>query len=135
LELKNRSSSNRWNFRFLTRFHVLTLISPHQDPIKKISRPQFIKYNNYISFCDPLLCLYRKNDQKRRFFTTFFTKLIIFLSSRWNISTNEPVLERLLNFWFFEIYFTTISNSVQAKRHRKSLERWSLFFDGQLVFA
>jgi hypothetical protein len=48
--------------------------------------------------------------QKRRFFTTFFTKLIIFVGSRWNISTNEPVLKRLLNLRFFKIPF-----SVQAR--------------------
>jgi hypothetical protein len=36
--------------------------------------------------------------QKCRFFTTFFTKFINFLGFGWNISTNEPVLDRLLNF-------------------------------------
>jgi hypothetical protein len=53
--------------------------------------------------------------QKRRFFTTFFTKLIIFVGSRWNISTNKPVLKRLLNLRFFEKYFTKIPFSVQAR--------------------
>ncbi len=43
-----------------------------------------------------------KNESKMLFFTTFFTKLIIFAGSRWNISTNEPVLKRLLNFWILK---------------------------------
>jgi hypothetical protein len=57
--------------------------------------------------------------QKRRFSTTFFTKQIIFVGFRWNISTSEPVLERLLNFWSFQTYLTKISHPVQ---HREPLE-------------
>ncbi len=53
--------------------------------------------------------------QKRRFFTTFFTILFIFLGFRWNISTIEPVLERLLNFWNFGTYLTKIPHPVQSR--------------------
>ncbi len=52
------------------------------------------------------------------FFTTFFTKIIIFLGFRWNISTNEPVLERLL-IWNFGTYLTNILHPVQAKEPPK----------------
>jgi hypothetical protein len=41
-------------------------------------------------------------------------KLIIFVGSRWNISTRETVLERLLNSWKLETYFTKIPHPVQA---------------------
>jgi hypothetical protein len=41
------------------------------------------------------------------------------LGSRWNISTNEPVLERLLNLRFFETYFTKIPHLVQAREPLK----------------
>ncbi len=51
---------------------------------------------------------------KRRFFTNFFTKQIIFLGSRRNISTNEPVLERLLNFWNFGTYFKLMTHPVKV---------------------
>ncbi len=50
---------------------------------------------------------------------TFFTKLNIFLGSRWNISTNETVFERLLNFRFFETYLIKIPHSVQAREPPK----------------
>ncbi len=63
--------------------------------------------------------LVEKMSQKCCFFTTFFTKIIIFLGSRWNISTNEPVLERLLNFWNFGTYLTNILHPVQAKEPPK----------------
>ncbi len=57
--------------------------------------------------------------KKRRFFTTFFTKLIIFLGPRWNISTSETVLERLLNLWIFGTYITKILHPVRAKEPPK----------------
>jgi hypothetical protein len=57
--------------------------------------------------------------QKWLFFTTFFTNLTIFVSSRWNISTNGPVLERLLNFWFFESNLTKIPHPVLAREPSK----------------
>ncbi len=57
--------------------------------------------------------------QKRRFFTTIFTELIIFVGSRWNISTNEPVLERLLNLWVFGSNLMKIPYPVQAKERLK----------------
>jgi hypothetical protein len=42
-----------------------------------------------------------------------------FLCSRWNISTNEPVLERLLNFWIFGIYFKLIAHLVKIREPPK----------------
>jgi hypothetical protein len=57
--------------------------------------------------------------QKRRFFTTFFTKIIIFVGSRWNILTNEPVLEKLLNLRFFESHLTKIPHPVLAREPPK----------------
>ncbi len=50
---------------------------------------------------------------------TFFTKLFIFLVSRWNISTNETVFERLLNFWNSETYVMTIPHPVQVREPPK----------------
>jgi hypothetical protein len=41
------------------------------------------------------------------------------LGSRWNISTNEPVLERLLNLKIFGTYFTKILHPVQAREPPK----------------
>jgi hypothetical protein len=52
-------------------------------------------------------------------FHDFFTFLIIFLGSRWNISTSEPVLRRLLNFSFFETYLTQIPHPVKAREFQK----------------
>jgi hypothetical protein len=40
-----------------------------------------------------------------------------FLGFRWNISTNEPVLERLLNFRIFGTYF--IAHPVRAREPPK----------------
>jgi hypothetical protein len=51
-----------------------------------------------------------KNADFSRIFSSI---LIIFVDSRWNTSTNETVLERLLNFWIFETYLTKIQNPVQ----------------------
>ncbi len=45
--------------------------------------------------------LVEKMAKKCHFFTFFGVTRQNFLGSRWNISTNEPVLERLLNFWIF----------------------------------
>ncbi len=44
----------------------------------------------------------------------------IFLGSRWNISTNEPVLQRLLNFRIFGIYFKLIAHLVRAREPPKA---------------
>jgi hypothetical protein len=63
--------------------------------------------------------LVEKMTQKRLFFTTFFTKLTIFLGYRLNISTNELVLERLLNFWNFETYLTKIPHPVRVRKPPK----------------
>jgi hypothetical protein len=41
------------------------------------------------------------------------------LGVRWNISTNELVLERLLNLRFFETYFTKITHPVQHREPPK----------------
>ncbi len=64
MELKNQPLSNRWNFRFLTRFHVLTLIYPHQDPTI-LFNTWINKYNNHISFWTPLLHLLALTSKSR----------------------------------------------------------------------
>ncbi len=58
--------------------------------------------------------LVEKMAKKCQFFTFFGVTRQNFLGSRWNISTNEPVLERLLNFWFFGTYFKLIAHPVGA---------------------
>ncbi len=87
--------------------------------------------NNYISFCIPLLGLYLVNPEsnnafllkkwpKNAYFSRLlFTKLIIFLCSRWNNSTSETVLLRLLNFWNSETYLTKIPHPVQVREPPK----------------
>jgi hypothetical protein len=52
-------------------------------------------------------------------FENFYLVLVglFFCGSCWNISTNEAVLERLLNFRFFETYF--IPHPVQAREPSK----------------
>ncbi len=47
-------------------------------------------------------------------FFTFLGDQGNFSGSRWNVSTNETILERLLNFWNFETYLTKIAHPVQA---------------------
>jgi hypothetical protein len=61
-----------------------------------------------------------KNGQKMPFFHFFRVTRQNFLSSRWNISTNEPVLERLLNFWIFGTYFKLIAHLVRAIKPPKA---------------
>jgi hypothetical protein len=58
--------------------------------------------------------------KKCHFFTFFGVTRQNFLGSRWNISTNEPVLESLLNFWIFETYFKLIAHLVQAREPPKA---------------
>jgi hypothetical protein len=38
----------------------------------------------------------------------------------WNITPNEPVLERLLNFWNFGTYFKLIAHPVRAREPPKA---------------
>ncbi len=52
-------------------------------------------------------------------FTFFWGDQANFLGSRWNISTNETVLERLLNFWIFGTYFKLIAHPVRAREPPK----------------
>ncbi len=58
-------------------------------------------------------------SQKCQFFTFFGVTRPNLLGFRWNILTNEPVLERLLNFWIFETYFTLIAHLVRAREPPK----------------
>ncbi len=55
-----------------------------------------------------------KITKKCHFFTFFGVTRQNFLGSRSNISTNEPVLERLLNFKIFGTYFKLIAHLVRA---------------------
>ncbi len=64
--------------------------------------------------------LVEKNGQKCHFFTFFGVTRQIFLGYRLNISTNEPVLERLLNFWIFGSYLKLIAHLVRAKEPPKA---------------
>ncbi len=57
--------------------------------------------------------------KKCQFFTFFRVTRQNFLGSRWNISTNEPVLERLLYFLIFVTYFKLIAHLVRAKEPPK----------------
>ncbi len=59
--------------------------------------------------------LVEKMVKKRQIFTFFWVTRQNFLGSRWNISTNEPVLERLLNFWNIGKKFTLIAHPVRAR--------------------
>ncbi len=64
--------------------------------------------------------LVEKMAKKCHFFTFFEVTRQNFLSSRWNISTNEPVFERLLNFWIFGTYFKLIAYLVRAREPPKA---------------
>ncbi len=68
--------------------------------------------------------LVEKMAKKSHFFTFFGVIMQNFLGSRWNISTNEPVLERLLNwifgFWNFGTYFKLIAHLVRAREPPKA---------------
>jgi hypothetical protein len=57
--------------------------------------------------------------KKCQFFTFFGVTRQSFLGSRWNISTNEPVLKRLLNFRIFGTYFKLIAHLVRAREPPK----------------
>jgi hypothetical protein len=63
--------------------------------------------------------LVEKMAKKCQFFTFFGVSRQNFLGSRWNISTNETVLERLLNFWIFGTYFKLIAHLVRAREPPK----------------
>ncbi len=63
--------------------------------------------------------LVEKMAKKCQFFTFFGVTRQNFLGSRWNITTNEPVLERLLDFWIFGIYFKLIAHPVGAREPPK----------------
>ncbi len=63
--------------------------------------------------------LVEKMAKKWQNFTFFEVTRQNFLGSRWNISTNEPVLERLLNFWNFGKKFTLIAHLVRARKSPK----------------
>jgi hypothetical protein len=71
------------------------VISPHQDPT-------FI----LVAITTAKMChvLVEKMAKKCHFFTFFEVIRQNFLGSRQNISTNEPVLERLLNLNFWDIF-------------------------------
>ncbi len=64
--------------------------------------------------------LVEKMAKKSHFFTFFGVTRQNFLGSRWNISTNEPVLERLLNFWIFGTFFKLIAHLVWAREPPKA---------------
>ncbi len=64
--------------------------------------------------------LVEKMAKKCQFFTFFVVTRQNFLGSRWNISTNEPVSERLLNFWIFGTYFKLIAHLVRAREPSKA---------------
>ncbi len=66
------------------------------------------------------LILVEKMAKKCHFFTFFGVTRQNFLGSRWNISTNEPVLESLLNFWIFGTYFKLIAHPVRAREPPKA---------------
>jgi hypothetical protein len=57
--------------------------------------------------------------KKWQYFTFFEVTRQNFLGSRWNISTNETVLERLLNFRNFGKKFTLIAHPVRAREPPK----------------
>jgi hypothetical protein len=64
--------------------------------------------------------LVEKMAKKCHFFTFFGVTRQNFLGTRWNISTNEPVLERLLNFWIFGTYFKLIAHLVWVRELPKA---------------
>jgi hypothetical protein len=64
--------------------------------------------------------LVEKKAKKCHFFTFFGVTRQNFLGSRWNISTNELVLERLLNFWILGTYFKLIAHLVRAREPPKA---------------
>ncbi len=82
---------------------------------------KFIKYNNYILFFTAKLCrvFVEKMTKKCQFFTFFGVTRQNFWCSRWNITTIEPVLERLLNFWIFGTYFKLIAYLVKIREPPK----------------
>jgi hypothetical protein len=57
--------------------------------------------------------------KKCQFFTFFGVTRQNFLGSRWNISTNETVLERLLNFWISGTHFKLIAHLVKIREPPK----------------
>ncbi len=57
--------------------------------------------------------------KKCQFFTFFGVTRQNFLGFRWNITTNEPVLEWLLNFWIFGTYFKLIAYLVKIREPPK----------------
>jgi hypothetical protein len=61
----------------------------------------------------------KKMTKKCNFSRFFGVTRQNFLGSRWNISTNEPVLERLLNFWIFRTYFKLIAHLVKIREPPK----------------
>jgi hypothetical protein len=63
--------------------------------------------------------LVEKMAKKCQFFTFFGVTRQNFLGSRWNITTNEPVLERLLNFWIFGKNFKLIAHLVEIREPPK----------------
>ncbi len=64
--------------------------------------------------------LVEKMAQKWQKFTFFGVTRQNFVGSRWNISTNEAVLERLLNFWNLGKKFTLIAHLVRARELPKA---------------
>jgi hypothetical protein len=60
--------------------------------------------------------LVEKMAKKCQFCTFFWVTRQNYLGSRWNISANEPVLERFLNFWIFGTYFKLIAHPVRARK-------------------
>ncbi len=63
--------------------------------------------------------LVEKMTKKWQNFTFFWMSRQNFLSSRLNISTNETVLQSLLNFWNSETYFTKTPHPAQAREPLK----------------
>jgi hypothetical protein len=115
------------NFRF---FDFGRLPSPNQGPLKfencqiyQIQLLYFILNPPFILVASTTakLCrvLVEKMAKKCQFFTFFGVTRQNFLGSHWNISTNEPVLERLLNFWIFGTYFKLIAHLVWANKPSK----------------
>jgi hypothetical protein len=70
-------------------------------PNKKFQYPTF----THLSSASRMQYAIAKKIAKNADFSRLFSwNNFFFLGSRWNISTNETVLERLLNFWNFETY-------------------------------
>ncbi len=117
--MKNQVAYIKWKLALCTRFQVPRLSKiwklPHLSNIIIIF--YFKPYFYTCTYHDRKVMsrFSWKNDQKCKFFTFLGVTRQNFLASHWNISTNEPVLERLINFWNFGTYFKLIAHLVRAR--------------------